>query len=84
MAKDRTVTGLGNPKADSSLENSDDDMPSLKEFDHDDDANSDADSGVFFEDGDKEEDKKEKELGKEEPSHLLEDTSAVCETVSKV
>jgi hypothetical protein len=73
-------------KADSGLKNGDDDMPSLEDFDHNDGTDDDADSGNLFEDRDKEDndDDKFEKLSEEEHSRLLDDTSAVCETVSKV
>jgi hypothetical protein len=75
--------GMG--KAGSGFENSPDDAPSLEEFDHDDNTDDDEDAGLF--EGTNEEDDGEDEdesLSEEEHSSLLDDTSAVRETVSKV
>jgi hypothetical protein len=73
-------------KADSGLENGDDDMPSLEDFDRNDDADDDADSRNLFEDRDEEDndDDKFEKLSEKEHLRLLDDTSAVRETVSKV
>jgi hypothetical protein len=80
--------GMG--KTDGSPENSHDDMPSIEDFEYDDDMETvhDAVSGdpdVF----DIRNDKDDGELEDEEPSreeqlHLLDDTSTVRETVTKV
>jgi hypothetical protein len=72
--------GMG--KADSSLENGDDDVPNMEDFD--DDAEDDADPGVLSDDGDEEEDDEGEILSEEERLRILDDTSAVRETVSKV
>ena len=76
---------VGMGKADGGVEDSPGDMPSLEEFDHDDDTDDDGDAG-FFEDKDEEDDSEgESEmLSEEEHSSLMNDTSAVRETVSKV
>lgn len=71
-------------KAKSGLGNSDNDMPSLKDFNHNDDSNDNADSGDLFEDWDEEDNDKFEKLSKEEHSYLLDNTLAVHETVSKV
>jgi hypothetical protein len=70
-------------KAEHSLENSDGDISSFEDFDHNDDADNDADSDLF-EDPDEEGDGEFEELSEEEHSRLLDDTSAVRETVTKV
>lgn len=69
--------GMG--KLESGFENSPDDAPSLEEFDHDDDTD-DGDAGLF-EDRDEEDGEDE-----DEPlsDSVLDNTSAVRETVSKV
>ncbi len=65
-------------KAESSFENSPNDASNLEEFDHDDDIDN-GDTGLF-EDRDKKDDGKDKSLSKS----VLDNTSAVRETVSKV
>lgn len=75
---------VGMGKADSGLENGDDNMPNLEDFNHNDDADDDADLGVLSDDGDEEEDDFGEMLSEEERLHILDDTSAVRETVSKV
>ncbi|HEX4019504.1 MAG TPA: hypothetical protein VHX63_00025 [Acidobacteriaceae bacterium] len=73
--------GMG--KADSGVNH--DDEPSLESFDHNDDIRHDADARLF-EDGDEEDDGdgESETLSEEELSALMDDTSAVRETVSKV
>jgi len=71
-------------KADTSLKNTSDNIPSLEKFNHTDDTDNNVDSRDTSEDGDKEDNGKFEKLSKEEHSHLLDDTSAVHETVSKV
>jgi hypothetical protein len=72
---------VGMGKADSSVENGDDDMPNLEDFDDNDDTNDDTESGDIFEDRDEDDND---ELSEEERSCILDDTSEVRETVSKV
>ena len=65
-------------KAESSFENSPNDAPNLKEFDY----NNDTDNGDtgLFKDRDEEDNDKDESLSKS----VLDNTSAVRETVSKV
>ncbi len=65
-------------KAESSFENSPNDAPNLEEFDHDDDTDN-GDAGLF-------EDRDEEDNGENESlsESVLDNTLAVCETVSKV
>ena len=75
----------GMSKADSSPENGHDNvdnMPSLEEFDYSDDTDDDDSKLNLFEDQVEEDDAEN--LSEEEHSSLLDDTSAVRETVSKV
>ena len=70
-------------KADTSLENTGNDIPSLEEFDYTDDTDDNVDSRDFSEDGNKEDNGEFEKLSEEEHSYLLDDMSAICETVSK-
>jgi hypothetical protein len=73
-------------KAEHGLENSDGDIPSLEDFDHNDDMVDDADSNLFEDQGEEGDGNGNgnEELDEEEHSRLLDDTSAVRDTVSKV
>jgi len=75
---------VGMGKADTSLKNAGDNIPSLEEFDHTDNTDDNADSGDISEDGDEEDNGDFEKLSKEEHSCLLDDMSAIHETVSKV
>jgi len=66
------------------LMNTGNNIPSLEEFDHTNDTDNNVDSGDISEDGDEEDDGEFEKLSKEEHSHLLDDISAVRETVSKI
>jgi hypothetical protein len=75
----------GMSKADSGLEKGDGDIPNLEDFDCDEDANEDSDAGDLSEDHANLEDAAEFDmLSEDEQMCLLDDTSTVHETVSKV
>jgi hypothetical protein len=75
--------GMGQAECD--IENSPNDAPSLEEFETDNDDTDNSDTGLFedADEGDISEDE-DKSLREKEHSSLLDNTSAVCETVSKV
>jgi hypothetical protein len=75
-------------KTDNSPKNSHDNMPSAKDFEYNDDPDTDHDavSGDLdlFDVGNDKDDGELEELSEDEQSRLLDDTSTVCETVTKV
>ena len=71
--------GMG--KRDSGPNSGDNDNPNLEDFDHNDDTGGDGDP---FEDRVEDDNNNNNKLSEEEHSRLLDDTSAVRETVSKV
>ena len=78
----------GMSKGGSGIENSTGDVPSLEEFNYDDDTDDGVDASLFEDgdegDGDGDGDSKSETLSKEERASLLIDTLAVHEMVSKV
>jgi hypothetical protein len=74
--------GMG--KVDSDLENGDDNVPSLEEFNHSNDTHDNANSGVLKEEEEDDNNNKLEKLSEEDQSRLLDDTSADREMVSKV
>jgi hypothetical protein len=65
-------------------ESGDVDMRNMEDFDHYDDADDDADPEVLSDDGDEVEDGEGEILSEEEHLRILDDTSVVRETVTKV